>query len=488
MKSDTHDSLGMGAVYLTASKVVTLCVNLAVTMLLSRYWSKTEYGTFSQLLLVVNLFASIIMLGLPNSINYFVARAENAEERRRFLSVFYSLSTLLSLLLGGILAGSNRLIEAYFSNPLIRDCVFFLAVFPWASVITSGIENILVVFGKTRFLILYRFLNSLSLLAVVLLVSVFRLCFSAYLAIYLAVYALFAVLVYTVSSRLCGGIRIDFDRDWIHRILRFSIPLGLASAVGTLDVEIDKLLIGRMMDTEELAVYTNASKELPVTIVAISITAVLMPKLVALLKQNKKAEALSLWGNATELSVIAMALIVSGFFVFAEDILVFLYSEKYLTGLPVFRIYILVLLFRSTYLGIVLNSCGETKKIFYCSVASLLLNVVLNPLFYLMVGMVGPAIATLISIGIMAYAQLKLTSNYLSIPMKEIFPWRQLAQTLLVSGVFGAAFAWIKHLLPLEQYLYSLGESMLLGVVWAILYGIVMKKRIVSCWRVLHAN
>ena len=86
MKNNAQSSLGLGAVHLTVSKVVTLCVNFAVTMLLSRYWSKTEYGTFSQLLLVVNLFASVFMLGLPNSINYFVARAEDEAEQQRFLS------------------------------------------------------------------------------------------------------------------------------------------------------------------------------------------------------------------------------------------------------------------------------------------------------------------------------------------------------------------------------------------------------------------
>ena len=54
--------------FLSVSKFFTLAISLVSAMLLSRYRTLQEYGTYSQLLLVSNLVVSIISLGLPSSI------------------------------------------------------------------------------------------------------------------------------------------------------------------------------------------------------------------------------------------------------------------------------------------------------------------------------------------------------------------------------------------------------------------------------------
>ena len=82
--SSKKPSLGGDAVRLTLSKVISLCITMVCTMLLSRFRTVEEYGTYSQLLLVINLFSSLFMLGLPSSINYFLARAETEQEKQKF--------------------------------------------------------------------------------------------------------------------------------------------------------------------------------------------------------------------------------------------------------------------------------------------------------------------------------------------------------------------------------------------------------------------
>jgi len=71
---------------LTTSKLITMMISMITAMLLSRFRTLKEYGTYSQLLLVINLFTTIFMLELPNSVNFFLARAENDEEKQKFLS------------------------------------------------------------------------------------------------------------------------------------------------------------------------------------------------------------------------------------------------------------------------------------------------------------------------------------------------------------------------------------------------------------------
>lgn len=475
-------TLGGDAVRLTTSKIITLCITMVTTMLLSRFRTLDEYGTYSQLLLIVNLASTIFMLGLPNSINYFLARAESPEERKHFLSVYYTLSTILSIVMGIVLMLAVPLFVEYFNNPSINGFVYFFAIFPWASIISSNIENILVVYQRSTLLIWYKLLNVVCLLGAVVIIQLLGLGFSEYMIAYVIIYAIFAIIVYIISAKLCGGISVSIDFSLIKTIFAFSLPLGLATVVGTLDVEIDKLLIGWLMDTDQMAIYTNASKELPLTIIATSITAVLLPRLTVLIKQKKNIVAMQLWNNATELSLIFMALMVAGVFTYGADVMNVLYSAKYLPGLTVFRIYTLVLLLRVTYFGIILNANGETKKILWCSIIALILNAVLNPLFYQIMGMPGPALATLISILIITLFQLFLTSRSVGIKWGQVFPWKRAGLLLMINAVFAIIFGMIKDMIPLEIYITSLGESLLLGGVWAGIYVFVLRKRIKLLW------
>lgn len=488
MQKQARSSLGGDAVRLTASKVITLVITTLTTMLLSRFRTFEEYGTYSQLLLVVNLFTSLFMLGLPNSINYFLARAENQDEKRRFLSVYYTLSTLLSFVVGIVLVLSVPLIESYFHNSLIGKFYYFLAMYPWASIIGSSVENILIVYKRTSLLMVYRVVNSIALLASVVVVQWMGLGFATYVGAFIAINAVFAIAVYVMVYKLSNGITVYFDKDLIKTIFEFSIPIGLASVVGTLNTEIDKLLIGYLMDTDQMAIYTNAAKELPLTIIASSITAVLLPQLTRMIKQKKAREAVNLWSVATELSFIIIAFVVAGLFTYAKEVVSILYSDKYLPGIDVFRIYTLNLLLRVTYFGIVLNAYGETKKIFWCSILSLLLNVVLNLVFYWIFGMIGPAIATFLSILLVLLLQLKMTSKVTQIRFKNVFPWWSVIKCIIVNMLFSITFYLIKQFLPLELYLGDIIESIILGIVWAICYLLIMKDRIKEKWNLLNSQ
>lgn len=480
------NSLGREAVLLTISKMMTLVITMVTSMLLSRFRTFAEYGTYSQMTLVVTLFTSIFMLGLPNSINYFLARANSRQEQQQFLGVYYTLSTILSVLMGIALVGAAPLIAAYFKNPAITTFLYFLLLYPWANVAGSAIENILVVYHKTRFLTVYRIVNSLCLLGAVLIVQWLGLGFREYMAANVAIYCVFALAVYGISYRVSGGFRPSFNKSLIRSIFVFSLPLGLSAVVGTLNIEIDKLLIGFLMDTEQMAIYTNASKELPVSFIAASITAVLLPRLTKMLKKEQNREAVSLWGDATVLSYLVICLIVAGVFAYAEDAMTLLYSEKYLPGISVFRVYTLVLLLRCTYFGIILNAKGRTREILYAGIASLALNAVLNPALYYIFGMIGPAIATFLSMLVVLLWQLHRTAKCTKTPFCQVFPWKQIGWITLLNIAFAGVFYTMKLFLPLERWLTGLGEALLLGCIWCVIYLLITKKTIKSAWKGLN--
>ena len=481
-------SLGRSFLSLASSKIIAYGLVLVNGMLLSRFRSLQEYGTYSQIILVINVATSVLMLGLPNSLNYYLARMDTPEEKNRFVSFYYTINTVLSIVVGLILVLITPLLEAYFKNPMLRSFLYFIAVYPWTKIIMSSVENLLVVFHKAKLLIFYRVANSGMLLFVILLVKWMGWTFRHYLTLLLIVEAVFSVIVYVFATANAGKLRVYFDRDLLVRVLKFSLPLGLSTAMGTLRMETDKLFIGFVLDTEKLALYTNAAKELPVTMIAASFTAVLLPHIARLQKNGKTGEAVGLWHDVTELSFIINTVISGCLFVFADEAVLFLYSSKYSEASMVFAIYSLTYILRSTYFGMILNTGGHTRLILRSSLISLGSNIVLNVGLYYTVGFVGPAIATVLSTLIGALYLLYHTAKITGMKYREIYPWKKCAQILVVNMILGVIFGFIRGMIPLSNEFARIAVAIALSCVWAGISVVIFRKTIREKLKTLNQN
>ena len=483
-----NQKIGKDAAILTIAKMITMLIGLVSSMLLSRFRTLEEYGTYSQILLVIGLANAFFMLGLPNSTNYFLGRSESREERRRFLSVYYTLSTCMCFVIGAALTAAVPLIAGYFHNEHIKDFIYILAVLPWTKVIIGSVSNVLVAYGKTEKLTLFNAINAMVAVIAILLVKLFSWSFQIYMLLYLIGEAFMMLWVYYIVSRLENPIRPMLDYKTIKAIFAFSIPIGLASLVGTLTLECDKLVIGKLFSTETLAIYSNAARELPFTIIATSLTAVLLPKMAGKLKEKKTKEAIQLWKTTVELSYIVMSFIVTALIVFAPQIITILYSEKYLPGVDVFRIYSAVLLLRITYFGMVLNASGKTKFILYSSIITLIVNIILDIALYYTVGILGPAIATFVSILIAQIAQLISTSRLIKIPFISIFPWKKIGVHSILNLAWGICAYFLMHILQAGVSNMEIIICILCGIPIAAMYAVAERKCIIKLWKNLNSG
>lgn len=484
--ADAVSRTGNDAVKLTISKVITLLIGLVSNMLLSRFRTLTEYGTYSQLLMAVNIVCALLMLGLPNSINYFLAKAQTEEERGRFLSVYYTFSTLLSFIIGLVLVLSVPLLEKFFCNKLIKSFWYFLAFYPWTRVIMSGVENLLIVYHKTTTLIIYRILNSIVLLWIILIIQWTGGSFYQYMILLLGCEISFTVWVYVIVRQNNNKVKFSLDKKLIRTVLIFSVPIGLAAMLGTINIELDKMVITSFLSTEKLAVYTNASRELPVSIIAASLTAVLMPQVVRLLQDNRKEEAIKLWNSAASIAFAVISVIAVGCFTFAPEVIRILYSAKYIDGVSVFRVYCLTLLFRCTYFGMMLNASGNTKFILYSSIGSLAINLLLNFVCYFIFGFIGPAIATFIATLTMNIYQLFYTCKKLKIRFSAVFPWKNCGLYLIVNIALGIIFYFAKLIIIKATDINGVIAAVCLGAVWTALFAVITRKQLKKQWKYLN--
>lgn len=479
-------SVGKDTIRITFSHIITASISLLSIMILSRYRTLEEYGTYSQILIVTSLFSSIFALGLPNSISYFLSRANTEEEKSDFLSIYYTLSTVIGIIIGIVTIITSSLIIEYFNNPYLKSFIYIIAVYPWTRVIISSLNRVLIIYSKTKFLIIYQVSNGLSLLLIVGIAILLELDFSVYMLMFIVTEIVYTILVFFIVKRITKKLRFLFQLKFIKIILYFSIPIGLASIIGTINKELDKLMIGYFFNTEDLAIYTNAGVELPFAFFAASFTAVILPIIVVSFKEGKVNEAIELWKNTMFLSFFILCFLSLGIITFAPDVITLLYSEKYLPGTEVFRVYTAVMMLRFTYFGTVLNAIGKTKFILLSSLFSLILNLILNYIFYLSFGFVGPAYATFISILCMLLVQLIATSKNIKYKIKDIVPWMELSLILILNILLGFAFYYFKSINIFNGKISSLLESMVFAIVWGILILLVYYKKIRVKWKNLE--
>lgn len=486
LNKTSNQSLAFNAAMLTTSKILSLFISLATSMLLSRFRTLEEFGTFSQIQIIVTFALMFFVMGLPNSINYFYPKANTQKEKDEFLFTYYFSCTLIALLAGLVLFIAKSIFASFFANEQINIYGYLLLILPWTNILISSISNTLIVGNKIWRLTFYNICYGLFLLIIIVSIKFINGSFELYLKTYLTIQVIFALWVYYEVLSLNSNFTYLLNLKLFKDIIEFTFPIGLAGLIGTLNIEIGKILIGHFMGTEMLAIYSNAARELPLTVIAASITAVLMPHLVNLVKQNRIDDLINLWGETIELSYIILCFFSSVLFVFAPQIITFLYSEKYLPGLGPFRVYSLVLIWRVTYFGMILNITKNSKFIFYISILTLISNILLILIFYNIMGFIGPSIATFISIGVTNILQLYISAKVLNKKFITILPWGKIGKITLLNIFIGIFMYIIVNIFKLNVTNDDLIITFILGCLWGVIYFIIKQKRIRSIWFIIN--
>ena len=167
----------------------------------------------------------------------------------------------------------------------------------------------------------------------------------------------------------------------------------------SLNRDADKYVISFFTDTETLAIYTNASKMLPFDVIMSSFITILVPYLMQKFKSQMYKDCLNLYKSFLEIAYITTTILAIGAICVAPELMKFLYGEKYLStnfGIYVFITYILVDVFNFLNIVTILNAAGKAKTIMLITIGSFGLNLILNIILFLLLGEIGPALATLI--------------------------------------------------------------------------------------------
>lgn len=466
--------LGKGAssdaIVLMLIKLVTICLGFVVTRLLSQYLTTYDYGTYSQVLLMVTTISSLTILGMIDGVNYFNCVEQDAKKREAYIATLFAMQCIVSTVTGSVLLLMQEAVSAGFQNPEIKRLLIFAAALPLLQNMVSMLQILMLSVGKARMIAIRNLIVSLTkLAAVIVVVAVIRNVAVILTVTVLLDLAQIGIFLLILKKNQCV-IRVrSVDFSLTRQILQYCVPMAVFTMISTLNRDCDKFLIALLTDTQTLAVYANASKVLPFDIIMYSFTTVLMPQVTRFVTAGAYPQAVALYRQFLETVYISTTILCCAALSAAPQLMELLYSAKYLTGLTVFGIYILVDLLRFTNITLIMSAAGKTKTLMLVGMGALSANAVLNILLFRGMGMTGPAVATLLTTFATGVLMLHLSARELGTKIGAFFDVRYLLLFVLENLAAMAVFSGLQKVLVSKGLSYFTVLVVVCG-----LYGVTM--------------
>jgi len=441
----TGQRLAKDAVLLTVSKVAAKSSILLLFVLLSYLLSTGEYGNFRQVWMINRSLMEIFAFGIPLSIFYFLPRLLTGQR-----SVFIIQSLLMLLLLAVLFATLvfvfSENIAIFFNNADLARLLKIFSLYPLFALPAMALESILVALNKAKTFAIYTLADRfvfLVLTGTIVIVTrsleILLIVTVAYSVIELAVGL--AIIRFSLEEKKSASSRFAFGRQ-----LRFALPSGISNLVAVLNQEIDKLMIAYFYTVSRFAVYANGGFEVPfIGTIASSVTSVMMPEYARRHQAGDNVSIIQLWhGAVCKVGSILIPLAVF-LFIFAQDVITLLFSNKYIESTLIFQIYLIALLPKVTWYGPILVSMGYNKVPLYGAILAVISNVILNFWLIKLMGFPGPAVATVLTTYILTSYYLYEIMRATGVDWSGVFPWKNLLKMLLSAVVIGILVSPLAH-------------------------------------------
>lgn len=455
------------------SKLVSAIAGAVLLTALARLLNPQGYGLFMLALTIFSSFKLVARLGIPGSAGRYVA--EFKEKKPEQLPHIVRFSLLLNL--GAI---AVTVLVVLVSYPYIVDLLDDPELGPFLIV-----GSILLVVGtiRTYLVKVLQGFEAIQFVAVLKAIDpVGRLVFA--LGLVLAGFgAMGAYVGYIISSVLTTALGLGYlvfrlrgfeeegtsiESGLPRRIAEYSLPLTATNSAYVLDRRIDTLLVGFFLSPVEVGFYVLGDRVVRILQTPMSALGFTLSPMFG----SEKAA-----GNITRISRIYEVTLVNslllyipaaaGIVLIADPLVTLVFGPEYSGAIIVLQVLGLYAVFKAitklTDNGLNYLGRARDRAIFRGSTA--ILNVILNVILIPIFGVVGAAIATVITYGLYTAANLYIIS--LELEMRPSYLAKQLVSiTLITAAMAAVVYNLVSYISGWLTLFLVIGAG---GGIWAVL-------------------
>ncbi len=377
-------------------------------LLLIRNWTQAEYGTYVLSLTIPALFLTLSSLGLRKGIVRNIAYNRGKKDVKEISKIITSTSFVFVFL--GIIASialfflSEFISLEIFNEPLLIMPIKIISISIPALKINNFVVTIFQGYDMVSPGIFYSILRDLLFFAFLLFIIYLGFSFlTVFYAYVISIVVACILLICSINKKLDLS-RISklkyFDKTTIKTLVIFSLPLFGVAATAFVSNFVDTLLLGGIKNVSEVALYnaivpTSQAISSPLGAMVV----IYVPVITVLYSKQKIQEMGRNFSILVKWLFLITLPIFLIFFLFSEEIILFLFGASYLTVANAFKLSCLGAILLNL-LG--LNNqnllvIGKTKFIFYSYIVAISVNVALDFLLIPQYGVFGAVFASFIS-------------------------------------------------------------------------------------------
>lgn len=453
------------ALWLGVGNFLTFSVSLISAAILSRYFSKSEYGTYKQIIYIYNSFLIIFSAGLPKVISYYLPRFK-IEQGKSIINKLNLLLFLFGFIFSCFIFISSDLFALILKNPELSIPLKHFSIVPMFLLPTLGIEGLYTVYKRAKEVAIYNVITRcLMLLLIVLPVIIFNGNIIDAVNGWILVSFLSFIIGLYYKNRPFISIRKEKSNLSYTDILKYSIPIVSASLSGLAIKSSTQFFISRYYGPDVFAEYSNGFIQIPfVNMITAATSAVLFPQFSKIIFNKENVSSIiNLWNNTLVKSAIIIYPIVVYFIFHSKEIVILMYSHEYIKSSVYFKIAMIVNFFNIIVVSSLLLSLGGTKfysKIhFYAAIMSWLFGYLIvltsnNPIHI--------AILSVIVSVILVVGCIVKISKLLNVKIEFLVPFKKLALILVHSILTMIVVLFISYFLNIDNKLYVLIGDLIL--------------------------
>lgn len=413
---------------------------MLIYKMMTTSFSVAEYGLYSTATLISTTVTSFSILGFTDAVNYFYNRENSETLRETYVNTLFLLQFCIGMFCGVMVILCKRWVCVYFGNDDVDGLLPYVAFIPLFTNLFHMLQVLFVSCKKTKIIAVRNFIISVVKIILVGIACYLVKDVTAVLISSLII-DVFAML-YTVWYCKKNIFRLSFrnvDMHLCRKLLSYSIPMAAYIFTNSLARNIDKFIIGNLGNIEELAIYTVSAKELPFDMFTQSFITVLIPYITRFIANNDNKSAQNAFSKYLRLSYTITWILIAGSIAMSKELMLIFYDEKYLAGLSVFVIYLIVDMLKFANATLIFCAKAKNAELLLYSGSALALNCVLNIILYKSMGFVGPAVATVIVTSMLSFVLLYRSGKLLKCSISDLLDLKRAA--LLLAECAVCAFA-----------------------------------------------
>ncbi len=270
-----------------------------------------------------------------------------------------------------------------------------------------------------------------------------------------------------------------------RRIGEYSIPITVTSTAVTIDRYFDTVLIGFFVGPVAVAFYTVGKQVIRfVETPAIALGFTLSPTYEAQKEQGKSDITAKIIQEGVSHTLLLYVPAAAGLILVAEPLIELVFGDPYLGAVPVLQILTIYAVFYAVdnLVGSGLDFLGRARERAIARTGSALLNVALNLVLIPSMGVVGAAIATVISYGIYTLTNVYILSTEVKLRYRYLF--EQLLATVAITGVMSAAvYLFVDSITGFSTMFAVAGLGVVIWGGFVTAFGLLDVRRVISVVR-----